>query len=258
MFRAMVGAATFLAAACAAFAQAASGLPSFEVASVKRSPPPGPDQQSFTVTMDDRRPGLVTYRNVILKSLLETAYDLEGYQIKGPNWIDSEQFDIVARVPADTPYAQRRLMLQRLLAERLRLQAHLEKRDLPAYVLLVGKSPPTLRRAKVRTIGDDGTIEGSGIGGGKLNAMNQTMQGLATLLSYELHAPVVDGTGINGEYDLVLTWGLDASSGAATDELVAESVAIALRREAGLILKKQKASVDFLVIDQVEKVPAEN
>jgi uncharacterized protein (TIGR03435 family) len=53
--------------------------------------------------MDDRRPGLVTYRNVNLKSLLETAYDLEGYQIKGPNWIDEEQFDVLARVPANTP-----------------------------------------------------------------------------------------------------------------------------------------------------------
>jgi uncharacterized protein (TIGR03435 family) len=78
-------------------------LQSFEVASVERSPPPSPDQQVFTTTMDDRRPGLVTYRNVALKSLLTTAYHLEGYQIEGPSWIESEQYDIVARVPANTP-----------------------------------------------------------------------------------------------------------------------------------------------------------
>jgi uncharacterized protein (TIGR03435 family) len=130
-------------------------------------------------------------------------------------------------------------------------------RELPAYVLLVGKSPPTLRRAKVRTISVDGTMAGSTLGGGRLDAKNQTMQGLANLLSSELHAPVVDETGIKGEYDLVLSWG-DASVGAPGGEPVAESVAIALRRDSGLILKKQKALVDFLVIDHVEKAPTEN
>ena len=147
-------------------------------------------------------------------------------------------------------------MLQRLLAERLHLQAHFEKRELPAYVLLNGKRPPKLRKAGALAIGDDGTIEGSVIGGEKLNVKNETMQGLGALLSSELHTPVVDGTGIKGEYDLVLNWRLDASSRAAAEEdPLAESIAIALRRETGLILKKQKASVDFLVVDHVERAP---
>jgi hypothetical protein len=59
-------------------------------------------------------------------------------------------------------------MLQRLLAERLHLQAHFEKRELPAYVLLNGKRPPKLRKAGALAIGDDLTIEGSVIGGGEI------------------------------------------------------------------------------------------
>jgi len=130
--------------------------------------------------------------------------------MKEPDWIESEQYDIVARVPANTPFSERRLMLRRLLAERLQLQAHLEERELPAYVLLVRKNLPTLRKAKTRTLLEDGTTPGSMVGGGRLDAKSQTMQGLASLLSYELHAPVTDETGIKGEYDLVLSWGLDA------------------------------------------------
>jgi uncharacterized protein (TIGR03435 family) len=252
-------AAAFLLASCAAFAQTPNELPSFEVASFKRSSPPSPGQTTFTVTMDDRGPGLVTYRNVRLKSLLMTAYHLEDYQIEGPGWIDSEPYDIVARVPANTSYAQRRLMLRRLLAERLQLQTHFEKKDLPAYVLQVGKNPPRLQTGKPVKVNEDGSMEGSGIGGGRLNARNQTMQGLAELLSYELHAPVIDQTGIKGEYDLVLKWGPDAKSDDAGDpSAIADYLESALQRETGLILKKQKAPLDLLVVDRAEKIPTGN
>jgi uncharacterized protein (TIGR03435 family) len=158
MFRARMRAGIFLVIS-SALAQPTKELPSFEVASFKRSPAPSPDQQTFTVTMDDRRPSLVTYRNVSLRSLLMTAYHLEDYQIEGAGWIDSEDYDIIARVPANTPYSQRRLMLQRLLAERLQLKVYFEKKELPAYLLMVGKNPPTLRTAKVRAASADGTLE---------------------------------------------------------------------------------------------------
>jgi uncharacterized protein (TIGR03435 family) len=235
-------AALFLFAG-AAFGQAE--LPSFEVASLKRSP--SVSAEHFTVTMDDHRPGIVTYRNVTLLNLLMRAYHLEDYQIKAPGWVETEEYDIVARVPANTPFSQRRLMLRRLLAERLQLRAHLEKKDLPAYVLLVGKSPPTLRKAKPQTVAEDGTMAGSLVGGGSLDAKAQTMQGLANMLSNELRAPVADQTGIKGQYDLLLTWGSDD-----------DSVATALERETGLVLKKRKAILDFLVVDHIEKTPAAN
>jgi uncharacterized protein (TIGR03435 family) len=148
-------------------------------------------------------------------------------------------------------------MLQRLLEERLRLRVHLEKKELPEYLLLMGKRSPTLHQAKARLINEDGSMEGSGVGGGRLNAKNETMQGLVGLLSIELHAPVFDQTGIKGEYDVVLSWGLNGiTTGAASES--ADSIAVALQRETGLILKKQKAPRDFLVVDHVERMPVEN
>jgi uncharacterized protein (TIGR03435 family) len=113
--------------------------------------------------------------------------------------------------------------------------------------LLVGKNPPTLRKAKPQTIAEDGSMAASISGGGRLDAKAQTMQGLASLLSNDMRAPVADQTGIKGEYDLLLTWGLDD-----------ESVATALERETGLLLKKRKALLDFLVVDHAEKTPVEN
>ena len=52
-------------------------------------------------------------------------------------------------------------------------------------------------------------------------------------------------TEIQGEYDLALSWKLDAiSSDAAADQLVADSVEVALRKETGLILKKTEGSLN--------------
>ena len=59
-----------LITACVFLAQSTKELPSFEVASLKRSPLPRVADQ-ITVTMDDRGPGLVNYRNVDLKSLFD-------------------------------------------------------------------------------------------------------------------------------------------------------------------------------------------
>lgn len=240
-----------LLASCAAFAQDVKDLPSFEVASVKHCPPHS-DEGTFTVTADDHRPGLITYRNMNLKGLLTRAYHLEDYQIDGPSWLDLEEYDITARPPANTPQPQRMLMLRKLLMERLQMKVHFEKKDLPAYVMQVGKTRPTLKVAKERHVSEDGSMEGSDVGGGQLNARNSTMPALANLLSYALHAPVVDMTGIQGEYDVTLDWRPEAG------ELPDDLVAVALQRQTGLILKKQKAPLDLLVIDHIEKIPTAN
>ena len=105
----------------AAFSQAAKELPSFDVASVKKSPPRA-NEGFVTVTFDDHGPGQINYRNMNLLNLLTTAFDLKDYQIHGPDWMVSEEYDISAKAPDKTPYRQRMLMLQRLLAERLHMQ----------------------------------------------------------------------------------------------------------------------------------------
>src|ERR1700730_15250446 len=104
--------------ASAAFAQTAG--PTFEVASVKPAAP-----QTGNRIMMGRRggpgtpdPGQVTYTNASMKMLLTDAYGVKGYQISGPGWIDSEHFDISAKIAPGATKEDFQLMVQNLLAER--------------------------------------------------------------------------------------------------------------------------------------------
>jgi uncharacterized protein (TIGR03435 family) len=89
-------------------------------------------------------PGRITYNGVTLKMLLKRAYDISPDQISGPDWLDSERYDIVAKVPPGTTPEQFRLMLQNLLAERFELRQHRETKTLPVYLLTVANNGPKL------------------------------------------------------------------------------------------------------------------
>ncbi len=76
-----------------------------------------------------------------------TAYGVKTYQISGPAWLDTERFDIVAKVPQGATKDDVKLMLQNLLADRFKLTLHREKKDMPMYALLVAKNGPKLKES---------------------------------------------------------------------------------------------------------------
>lgn len=90
-------------------------------------------------------PGHITYTNLSLKNLLVNAYDVKGYQISGPAWLDSERFDVVAKVPQGATKEQVRIMMQNLLQERFKLVVHHETKEMPMYALVVGKGGPKMK-----------------------------------------------------------------------------------------------------------------
>ena len=138
-------------ARCAAFGQEPSLQPAFEVASVKTAGPPREESGGARSTgMPPRTfgdPGLVNYSSVSLKGVLCRAYNLLPDKIVGPSWLDSERYDIVAKVPKDAPTGQIPSMLQSLLAERFRMSVHWETKQTPGYALVVGKSGPKLTKS---------------------------------------------------------------------------------------------------------------
>lgn len=107
----------------------------FEVASVKRfAPVPtaggvyfGPPRGG-PGTPD---PGLITWTYARLRDLLMTAYDVKTYQVYGPDWLNTERYDILARVPANATKDQVRVMWQTLLSDRFLLVLHHESRGFP-------------------------------------------------------------------------------------------------------------------------------
>jgi uncharacterized protein (TIGR03435 family) len=83
--------------------------------------------------------------------------------------------------------------------------------------------------------------------------MNQTLAGFAGSLRSPAGRPVIDRTGIQGNYDFTLSYARD---GDTVSQL--PSLFTALQEQYGLRLEKAKVPLEILVIDQVEKVPSEN
>jgi uncharacterized protein (TIGR03435 family) len=130
----------------AAFGQTASDLNklNFEVASVKKAAPPqfGRGQ----VIAFGRRggpgtadPGQITWSGATLKMLLTDAYDVKPYQVTGPSWLDSERYDIVAKVPPGTTKEQVKVMWQNLLADRFGVTLHHVSKVFPVDEIVPAK-----------------------------------------------------------------------------------------------------------------------
>jgi uncharacterized protein (TIGR03435 family) len=128
---------------CGAYGQSAANLPSFVAASVKPAEPSSVYRCWGGPGSPD--PGQLTCTNAPLIVLLTNAYGVKSYQIEGPEWLNSERFDIIAKVPAGATKEQYNLMLQNLLATRFKLTLHHQTKELPMFALVVGKGGPKMK-----------------------------------------------------------------------------------------------------------------
>jgi uncharacterized protein (TIGR03435 family) len=267
--------------------------PAFEVATVK--PAARPEGGMIRMGMGGD-PGRINYLFVTLKDVLARAYRLKPYQIGGPSWIESERYDITAKIPEGAA-DQVPEMLQVLLSERFHMQTHRETRELPIYALTVGKGGAKLTPAAEvdpgpqifsgadgakmqaqKMTAERGTMVASDGGGGgtaKMRMNRATMSSFADMLSRMLDRPVVDLTGVDGKYDIVLEVPMEdmigmkkmaagmgmmhggPESGPAPDSAPTGSIFSAVT-QLGLKLDSRKSQTDFLVIDKAEKVATEN
>ena len=174
------------------------------------------------------------------------SYDLRDYQLSGPDWMESELFDIVATMPRETNGDEVIRMFKGLLADRFHLAMHREVKELPVYGLVVGKNGTKLKEVEFGPSGNDTSP-------GKLSGRKSTMATLSNVLSRQLDRPVVDMTGLKGFYDYELAWSPDESANADGPPLI-----VALQQQLGLKLEMRKAPVEILVIDKVDRNPTEN
>ena len=207
--------------------------------------------------------------NGTLKYLIMDAYGVKWDSIVGgPDWIGATGYDIDAKVTpaADAPpprltSAQRRQMIQSLLADRFKLVVHNETKDAPIYDLELAKGGSKL---PITTPNDtfakginglDGNPVSSGypvmLGRGHLFGQAVTIASLIDYLKQELHRPVVDKTGLAGKYDLSLQWTPDNTP---DDSPLASgpSLFTAIQEQLGLKLTSTHGPVKTLVIDHVE------
>jgi uncharacterized protein (TIGR03435 family) len=213
---------------------------SFDVASVK------PDKSETGVDRIKLSKGSLIIENVSLKRCIGMAYGIaEGrdYLFAGPDWLDSERFDILAKFPADTPEHDALVMLQNLLADRFNLAFHRETREFSAYALVIGKGGPKLKPAAApggahKFKAQEGHAVGSSI----------SMGMFADRLSrpdFQLERRVVDLTGLAGTFDLTL-------------DLTEASIFTALQEQLGLKLQARKVPLEVMIVDRVNRVPSAN
>jgi bla regulator protein blaR1 len=260
-------------------------LPSFEVASVKQH---RSGDNNVHCVFD---PGRFTATNVTTKFLIQFAYNIKNYQASGgPSWINSERYDIDAKVEdASAVDAKKltfqqqedciRLMVQSLLSDRFKLTLGHETKELPVYVLLVAKNGPKLEESKPGDTYPNGIKGPDGEGGagtlwmgeGKLAGQGVRIAQPAHLLSEQLDRTVLDRTGLTGTYDFKLQWtpdesqpfrGIDGNPVLVPQDVhppdsSGPSIFTAIQEQLGLKLESQKGPAKILVVDHVEK-PSEN
>jgi uncharacterized protein (TIGR03435 family) len=195
----------------AAVAFSAAAQPEFEVASVKPAAPvTGHFQYHMTMKVDA---AMVDISNASLTDLVRTAYRVNSYQISGLDWMTTEKFDVVAKLPtaAATDAAPDQIpeMLQALLAASFQLAVHHATQERPVRALVVGKNGARLAASPAgadaaawsRSMGPEGSMH--------LEARNISMPALAQLLASFLDWLVVDATGLKGTYDVPLDFAPD-------------------------------------------------
>ena len=134
---------TFLPPRCFAWAlrPTTDTKPEFEIAGVHASTKT--DNQPINQFMrSSAARGRYEMKNATMADLIRTAYGYDPDKILGgPNWLELDRFDIVAKMPEDTTPDDRKLMLQALLADRFKLVLHKDSKPLPTYALIAGKKP---------------------------------------------------------------------------------------------------------------------
>ena len=275
-----------------AFSQGPGKL-TFEVASIKASEPSQEGRIAMRMGADA---GMLRYNNVSLKDCIRTAYRVKDFQVEGPDWIGSARFDITAKLPEGASQDQIPEMLQALLADRFKLQIHRETKDHAIYALVVGKGGPKLKPAEVPTgdapqAGGPGGPGRGGLGrggmmmtvddaGAHLKASSVTLASLGELMARFSERPIVDLTGIQGQYDFDLVFtpetlrgvpgggravvgpggggaggGGPAPAEGASDR--AGSIYDSVQKY-GLKLESRKAPMELIVVDHLEPKPTEN
>lgn len=87
------------------------------------------------------------YIGMPLKALIANAYKLKEYQITGPEWLQTERFDVMAKIPDGASKDNAPQMLRALLEERFGLKAHPDNQERPVYALMVAKDGPKLKES---------------------------------------------------------------------------------------------------------------
>ncbi len=230
------------------------------------------DVASIKLANDETRNGMIkatpgghgyTAHNINVRTMISLMYKIPARQIKGgPDWLDSDRYDVEAR--ADKPYNLDDLhtMYQNLLTDRFNLKFHKETKEGPVYALTLD-TPGS--KMKVDDSPQDFKIPITFSADGSAVGVRVPISYLAWWLGQQLQndaRPVVDMTGLDKNYDFTLTFMPVLPPDVQKETLPTElqnrpSIFEAVKQQLGLKLTAQKGPVEYYVIDHIDR-PSDN
>jgi uncharacterized protein (TIGR03435 family) len=245
-----------LLTAFAAFSMAQS----FEVAAITPCPPgtPGSHNEAAGVAEFVQPGGRFVAKCTTLKFMFEWAYDLvPARHGRGPEWFETERYDILAKAEGDTTVEQMKRMAMSLLAERFHLKFHVEMKEAPVFIIAMGKASPRLVPSEAS---DTESLQmtrlsGANSRGAYVTFTRFSMQHLADTFSRQMDRPILDQTNLPGEFNFALELVPEESQ---TNLIDPSTLMAALREQLGLTFRADKAQVAYYVIDGADKVAAGN
>jgi uncharacterized protein (TIGR03435 family) len=226
-------------------------VPTFEVASVKLAPPRSGTERLIAMDSD---PAMVQYSNISLKILIAMAYGFDSDRILGgPEWLDSQAYDLAAKLPAGVSKRQVPAMLQALLAERFKLAIHRESKEQRVYFLVAGKGGIQLKAAPAADATDVEQVRGDHMPlqmlRGRITGHAIPMGALAGVFKRFAGDPVLDRTGLTKKYDVDLKWTPEGDGG------YDPAFFSAIQEQLGLLLQTGKAPIEVLMVDHADRIP---
>ncbi|HET9192656.1 MAG TPA: TIGR03435 family protein [Vicinamibacterales bacterium] len=261
--------------------------PAFDVVSVKRYQPDARGRVDDAISIFPG--GRLSAPGATLQGLITTAYGLLDIQVvDSGRMLGFARYQIEGRTNPDVTLAEARAMLRTLLTERFALITHRETREMPVYVMTLDRKPGAQLRPSGRecampkgptgvpapppppggpTVGRVLSLNGyasrcaalffNSTSGAHWSLRETTMTQFAERLVGSFDRPVLDRTGLDGSFDIDLTYSADNPVVDTSNAPNAPSLITALREQLGLRLESTKAPVEVLVIDRVQ-TPTEN
>ncbi|HZI56341.1 MAG TPA: M56 family metallopeptidase [Verrucomicrobiae bacterium] len=233
-------------------------------------------------------PDSLMVKNQTLQALIKMAYGVQDSQILGgPDWINTARFNLEAKLDSSIvsemkklseaqQKIERDLMFQALLADQFKVVLHRESRLLPAYALVIAKNGPKVQAAKPGDTYPNGIrgLDGQPAGPHKfdMNSGVFTVQAMPMTfitdhMSMHLNQPVVDRTGLAGDYDFTLRLPHEggmpdhqAGNGGQAAHMhtmpvggINQALIAAIEEQLGLRLDQQTVPLPVLMVDRAEK-----
>ena len=268
--RALFAGLTCVWCVSALIAMQSTPLPRFDAASVRENRSGGTNVQ-----FDILPGGRFGTTNAPLSQIVRVALaGINPIRLVGlPSWAETTRYDIIARAEGEPSREQILLMARALLIDRFGLVVHQESQDTDVYFLVAAhadRAPgPRLRRSAVNCAAlvaaaqkgqplpaSNRILCGRTLRSGTMMAGGLPMETIAGSFTAYAGRPVLDRTGLNGEWDFDLDFA-EALPADAPSRADTPTIFTAVQEQLGLKLEAGRAAMEVTVIDRLERPAAD-